>query len=66
MNCDKRNFLWVGKLIAREHKLLSVYDGNKWHEAPEEFPDVFIHCIEVDENNNIWLGTDNGIYILNQ
>lgn len=66
LETDKRNYVWVGKFPSDRHKTISVYDGKKWHEAPEEFPDDFIYCIEVDNKNNIWLGTGNGIYVLNQ
>lgn len=66
LEVDKRNYAWVGKFPSGKHKTISVFDGENWHEAPGEFPDDFIHCIEVDHDNNIWLGTGNGIYILNQ
>jgi ligand-binding sensor domain-containing protein len=66
MKIDKRNYVWVAKFSSNQHGILSVFDGENWQEAPEEFPNSFIHCIEVDDDNNIWLGTNNGIYILNQ
>ncbi len=66
LEIDRRDYVWVGKFGLDQHEHLSVYDGDNWNEAPREFPDDFIHCIEVDNDNNIWLGTNNGIYILNQ
>ena len=66
LRTDKRNYLWNVKFGVQDVKRLSVYDGKNWHQPPEDFPDDFINSIEVDEENNIWLGTNNGIYILNQ
>jgi len=66
LKTDKRDFVWVAKFASVQPKHISVFDGNKWHASSTEFPDDFINCIEVDEENNIWLGTTNGIYILDQ
>jgi ligand-binding sensor domain-containing protein len=66
LEVDKRDYVWKAKFYTDGHKVLSVFDGTQWHEAPDKFPDDFIYCIEVDEKNNIWLGTVNGIYILKQ
>ena len=66
LKTDKRNYLWNVKFGYQDLKRLSVYDGENWYQPPESFPDDFINCIEVDDENNIWLGTNNGIYILNQ
>ncbi|MDB4584565.1 hypothetical protein N9164_15545 [Draconibacterium sp.] len=66
LKTDKRDYVWVAKFASMQPKHISVFDGNKWHACPNQFPDDFINCIEVDEDNNIWLGTTNGIYVLNQ
>ena len=66
LKADARDFIWTAKFHAEGYKRLSVFDGQQWHEAPQDFPDDFIYCIEVDSQNNIWLGTSNGIYVLNQ
>jgi ligand-binding sensor domain-containing protein len=66
LRADERDYLWTAKFQAEGYKRLSVFDGQQWHEAPQDFPDEFIYCIEVDSQNNIWLGTSNGIYVLNQ
>lgn len=66
LKIDKRDFVWVVKFSSDQHENLSVFDGETWNEAPINFPDYFINCIEVDSQNNIWLGTSNGIYVLNQ
>jgi hypothetical protein len=63
---DKRGYLWANKisLVSSEH--FSVYDGKNWHPAPTAFPENGLESIDVDENNNIWLASYSGIYILNQ
>jgi ligand-binding sensor domain-containing protein len=66
LKTDLRNFLWVARFTNPTAGNLAVYDGEKWQDAPESFPDSFINCMAVDQNNNIWLGTKDGIYILNQ
>jgi ligand-binding sensor domain-containing protein len=66
LKTDLRNYLWVAKFSSQNNRNLAVFDGETWHEAPSDFPDMFINCIAVDKNNAIWLGTTDGIYILNQ
>jgi hypothetical protein len=64
LKSDKRNYLWQAKFYKEGYETLSVYNRKEWIKAPAGFPHDHIRCIEVDEENNIWLGTDNGIYIL--
>lgn len=66
LKTDKRGYLWVSKIDLKGSEQLSVYDGIKWHQAPDGFPDGGLESIDVDENNNIWLATEKGIYILSQ
>lgn len=66
LKTDLRNYLWVSKWGSEKSKNLSVYDGDTWHEAPEGFPDEYINCIAVDQNNTIWLGAGKGIILLRQ
>jgi len=66
LKTDKRNYLWNAKFGVQDLKRLSVFDGENWYQPPDNFPDDFINCIEVDSDNNIWLGTNNGIYVINQ
>ncbi len=64
---DKRNYCWLA--ASGDHSaILHVYDGESWKSSPEGiFPDDFFTAIEVDSNNNIWVGTyENGVFILNQ
>ncbi|NQU53361.1 MAG: hypothetical protein HQ522_12575 [Bacteroidetes bacterium] len=66
LSTDKRDYVWVAKFSSDLYEILTVFDGENWHEAPKKFPDDFINCIEVDDENNVWIGTNNGIYVLNQ
>jgi ligand-binding sensor domain-containing protein len=62
---DLRNYLWVAKFGGETSQNLQVYNGKDWIE-PTSFPGDFIHCISIDSRNRVWLGTDNGIYLLEQ
>jgi ligand-binding sensor domain-containing protein len=57
--------LWVVKFGSETSKNLQVHNGKEWIE-PTYFPGDFIHCISIDSRNNVWLGTDKGIYVLEQ
>jgi len=64
LKADKRNFIWQAKFYKEGYETLSVYNGKEWVKAPAGFPKDHIRCMETDEENRIWLGTNNGIYIL--
>jgi ligand-binding sensor domain-containing protein len=66
LKTDLRNYLWVARFTNPENRNLAVYDGKNWNEAPESFPETHINCLSVDQNNTIWLGTKDGIYVLKQ
>jgi len=66
LKTDLRNYLWVAQFTQTANKNLNVFDGNTWHSPPEGFPEMYIKCMSVDKKNNLWLGTDKGIFILNQ
>jgi ligand-binding sensor domain-containing protein len=65
LNTDMRNYLWVAKFGSETSRNLHIYNGKDWIE-PTSFPGDFIHCISIDSRNCVWLGTDNGIYLLEQ
>jgi ligand-binding sensor domain-containing protein len=66
IKCDKRNYVWSAKFYKAGYETLSVYNRKEWIKAPSGFPQETIRCMEVDDENSIWLGTDNGIFILKQ
>ena len=63
---DLRNYVWLAKYESNNNNHLTVFDGKTWHNAPADFPDIFIKCMAVDKNNTVWLGTEKGIYLLSQ
>jgi ligand-binding sensor domain-containing protein len=67
IKADKRNYCWLAG-NGDHSPFLSVFNGDKWQNSPAGlFPDDYITAIEVDSNNNIWVGTwANGVFILNQ
>ncbi len=67
IKADKRNFCWLAG-SEQESAFLRVYTGKEWIISPRDlFPDNFITTIEVDGNNNLWIGTYyDGVFILNQ
>ena len=67
IKADKRNYCWIAD-FGDNSPILRVYDGESWLSSPEGiFPEDYITVIEVDSENNIWVGTSqNGVFILNQ
>lgn len=66
LRADQRDYLWLAGFGGGEKTDLSVFDGETWQEAPEGFPNLTIYCMAVDRSNSLWLGTDDGIYLLRQ
>jgi len=67
IKADKRDYCWLAG-SDNESAYLHVFNGKSWINSPKNlFPDDYITAIEVDNKNNIWIGTwNNGIFILNQ
>lgn len=64
---DKRNYMWVTKFPRFGNgNFMSVFDGEKWHQAPADITEDGPNWIDVDDNNNIWIATYSGIYFLEQ
>ncbi len=66
LKADLRDYLWLAGFGAKEKTNLSVFDGEKWQKPPADFPGLLISCMAVDRSNSLWLGTDDGIYLLRQ
>jgi hypothetical protein len=64
LKADNRNYIWQAKFYKEGYETLSVYNRKEWVKAPAGFPKDHIRCMEIDEENRIWLGSNNGIYIL--
>jgi len=67
IKADRRNYCWAASITGSSY-LLHVYNGDSWEDPPEGlFFGDGITTIETDNDNNIWIGTDqNGIFILKQ
>ncbi len=64
---DKRGYMWMCKTPRLvDGSQLCVFDGEKWNESPNDFQVKSPDWIDVDDNNNIWITSNSGIYILNQ
>ena len=67
MFIDKRDFIWSMGEVKRDYQSFFVFDGNEWHRSEEgQIPEVYIKSVKVDNQNNIWFCTEEGIFILNQ
>jgi ligand-binding sensor domain-containing protein len=69
MFIDKRDYVWVYGYgtVEGNYPGYFVFDGREWHHSAEgQIPEVFIKSGRVDERNNIWFCTDEGIFILKQ
>ena len=67
MFVDKRDYIWVQGNKQGDYSSYFVYDGLNWHRSAEgQIPEVFIKSVKVDNQNNIWFCTDEGIFILKQ
>lgn len=62
---DQRNYLWVAQFGSGTIKNLQVWNRKQWFE-PETFPNDHIQCIAFDNKNTAWVGTNNGIYLIEQ
>jgi ligand-binding sensor domain-containing protein len=76
INCIKAGDgeIWFGTASAqindsiRKSGLLR-FDGTNWYEIIPQKPiihGVDIECIEIDHNNNVWIGTKNGLAVYNE
>ena len=67
IRADLRNYCWLAGGISGGSSV-SVFDGARWHRPREDFLEgEFITALEVDSENNIWIGTfSNGVIVLNQ
>jgi len=59
---DNHGYLWgFGGYTG---KILRFFDGKEWHNTGLDFPDIFAYNMKVDNENNIWLCTNDGIFII--
>jgi ligand-binding sensor domain-containing protein len=67
VKADQRGYLWIPG-YDNDTPNLHVYTGDSWISSPAGiFPGDLFTCMEVDNDNNIWLGTySNGVFKINQ
>jgi ligand-binding sensor domain-containing protein len=69
MIVDKRDYIWVYGYgnVEGNNPGYFVFDGQNWHRSAKgQIPQVFIKSVQIDERNNIWFCSDEGIFILRQ
>ncbi len=65
INTDLSGNIWAA-LSGMKDLVLAVYNGKKWIYNDTSFPIEWISEIAVDRNNIVWLGTGNGVYLIQQ
>jgi transcriptional regulator with XRE-family HTH domain len=59
---DRANRLW----IATDRNGIVMFDGSNWHSYTKEdgLPDNQVYTVILDPEDNIWVGTPNGVAVL--
>jgi len=65
VNIDLSGKIWAS-LHGREGFSLSFYDGIKWISNRSDIPVSYFSKIAIDNDNTVWVGTGNGIYLIQQ
>lgn len=67
---DSTGNIWIATSIDIKYDYaLAVYDGQYWYALSlvnGPLPRMFIPDIEVDRNGNVWLATEDGLYMLKE
>ena len=64
---DKNGFIWVGTNGAGLYRYDGVnYFGYKYDKKTGSVNSNFIYSIFIDSNNNLWVGTDEGLCLYNR
>jgi ligand-binding sensor domain-containing protein len=65
---DQRDYIWTqGWMLSGPTRPICVYNGEEWFYSGEgELAGVYVNSLAADPDNNIWLCTNQGIFILNQ
>lgn len=65
IDVDLLGNVWA-TLYGREGLNLAVFNGKNWQHNDSDIPAVWSSEIAVDQSNTVWLGTGNGIYLIEQ
>lgn len=65
---DQRDYIWTqGWMLSGPTRPICVYNGEEWFYSGEgELDGVLVYSLAADPENNIWLCTNQGIFVLNQ
>jgi len=64
---DKSGFIWIGTNGAGLYRYDGVnYFGYKYDKKPGSVNSNFIYTTFIDSNNNLWIGTDQGLCLYNR
>lgn len=64
---DNNGFMWIGTNGAGLYRYDGVnYFGYKYDKKPGSLTSNFIYATFIDSNNNLWLGTDEGLCLYNR
>ncbi|WP_281310068.1 hybrid sensor histidine kinase/response regulator transcription factor [Flavobacterium flavigenum] len=64
---DKKGFIWIGTNGAGLYRYDGVnYFGYEQNKKPGSVSSNFIYTTFIDSNNNLWIGTDEGLCLYNR
>ena len=64
---DKNGFIWIGTNGAGLYRYDGVnYFGYQYNKKPGSVNSNFIYSTFIDSNNNLWVGTDDGLCLYNR
>lgn len=64
---DNRDYIWIHGLFPGGIPQYCVYNGKEWlYSEDNQLGDAFVYKAACDSDNNIWICTNKGIFILNQ
>jgi signal transduction histidine kinase/DNA-binding response OmpR family regulator len=64
---DNNGFIWIGTNGAGLYRYDGVnYFGYKYDKKPGSLNSNFIYATFIDSNNNLWIGTDEGLCLYNR
>ncbi|UTN03583.1 ATP-binding protein [Flavobacterium bizetiae] len=64
---DNNGFMWIGTNGAGLYRYDGVnYYGYKYDKKPGSLNSNFIYATFIDSNNNLWIGTDEGLCLYNR
>ena len=64
---DQRDYIWTYGMFPGGMRYICVHNGEEWiYSEGDPLGDAFVYRIAAGPDNNIWVCTNQGIFILNQ